>query len=327
MRLATLFLFFGLLTASAVSAGVYAAPDLPTNILHANESSIETLERLHAHAEAQIINNDFDGAIRTYSDILLIEPDDETAYTGLGHCYLVLGQFKKANDAYRHALSINPENESAILGIQKIMDPDGLEGMVHPLQVEAEGDDASLVSELQAPAVRQTQPERAATPPTQPKPATPAPLPVQERMSRLTVEKAEPPAWLTPKPEPAATLVKPVKAEPIAKPLPMPAAIQTTPAKTASVKPATPKTKPVKTTSPKTTTTSPAVAATDSVDARLIQKALRNTGFYSGPIDGVLGPVSRRAIKEYQALHELAPDGVVGPKTWASLRLYLDPND
>jgi peptidoglycan hydrolase-like protein with peptidoglycan-binding domain len=65
----------------------------------------------------------------------------------------------------------------------------------------------------------------------------------------------------------------------------------------------------------------------DAVDAREIQKALRNTGFYSGPIDGILGPGSRKAVKDYQVLHELTPDGVVGPRTWASLRLYLDPGE
>ena len=59
-------------------------------------------------------------------------------------------------------------------------------------------------------------------------------------------------------------------------------------------------------------------------DARAHSRFVRNTGFYSGPVDGILGPASRKAIKEYQVLHELAPDGVVGPKTWSSLRLYLD---
>ncbi|RAK24119.1 putative peptidoglycan binding protein [Salipiger aestuarii] len=36
-------------------------------------------------------------------------------------------------------------------------------------------------------------------------------------------------------------------------------------------------------------------------------------------IDGMFGPKTRRAVVEFQARHELLPDGVVGPMTWAAL--------
>lgn len=228
-----------------------------------SEAVIQSLENMHIQAESQIIENDFEGAIKTYSEILLIEPDDETAYTGLGHCYLVLGQYRNAHDAYKNALAINPENPSAILGIQKIMDPDGLEGMVHPLQVEAEEASQVFVQES---------PTELLTPKEIPAPATPAP-PTQSKKMNI----------------PAKTLK-----------IPLP--------KIAPPKPAQ------------------GQAGKDIADPRDIQRALRNTGFYSGPIDGVLGESSRKAIKEYQILHELKPDGVVGPKTWASLKLYLESN-
>jgi murein L,D-transpeptidase YcbB/YkuD len=54
-----------------------------------------------------------------------------------------------------------------------------------------------------------------------------------------------------------------------------------------------------------------------------IQIALQNAGFYQGEIDGVIGPKTRRAIREFQAENNLAVDGKVGPKTWTILSKYL----
>ena len=56
---------------------------------------------------------------------------------------------------------------------------------------------------------------------------------------------------------------------------------------------------------------------------RDIQSSLKNAGFDSGPIDGKMGPKTRQAIKDFQKSKGLVPDGVVGPKTWASLSKYL----
>lgn len=54
-----------------------------------------------------------------------------------------------------------------------------------------------------------------------------------------------------------------------------------------------------------------------------IQEALKNAGFYQGPVDGKIGPKSKRAIREFQIKNNLAVDGKVGPKTWAKLGPYL----
>ncbi|MFC1658150.1 peptidoglycan-binding protein [Candidatus Omnitrophota bacterium] len=54
-----------------------------------------------------------------------------------------------------------------------------------------------------------------------------------------------------------------------------------------------------------------------------IQTALRNAGFYQGEIDGDIGPMSKQAIREFQAENNLQADGRVGPKTWAILEKYL----
>ncbi|MGD9015389.1 MAG: peptidoglycan-binding domain-containing protein [Candidatus Omnitrophota bacterium] len=58
-----------------------------------------------------------------------------------------------------------------------------------------------------------------------------------------------------------------------------------------------------------------------------IQIALQNAGFYKGKIDGDIGPMSKKAILEFQVQNNLEVDGKVGPKTWAVLKKYLDtPN-
>ena len=54
-----------------------------------------------------------------------------------------------------------------------------------------------------------------------------------------------------------------------------------------------------------------------------IQLALHNAGFYEGEIDGKIGPVSKRAIEEFQKANGLKVDGKVGPQTWGALEKYL----
>ncbi len=106
---------------------------------------IAELESMHQQASDFLIQNDFQGALRTYSDILLMEPDDETAYTGLGQIYMVQGKYKKAHEAFQSALNINPDNQVALSGIRRIMDPDGVEGMVSKLELETESYRAAAI--------------------------------------------------------------------------------------------------------------------------------------------------------------------------------------
>ena len=54
-----------------------------------------------------------------------------------------------------------------------------------------------------------------------------------------------------------------------------------------------------------------------------IQKALKSAGFYTGAIDGKIGPKTKEAIKAFQKSQGLVVDGRVGPKTWAELGKYL----
>ena len=55
-----------------------------------------------------------------------------------------------------------------------------------------------------------------------------------------------------------------------------------------------------------------------------IQQALKNADLYEGNIDGISGPKTKKAIKDFQAQNNLVVDGRVGPKTWAVLKEYLN---
>ena len=55
-----------------------------------------------------------------------------------------------------------------------------------------------------------------------------------------------------------------------------------------------------------------------------VQTGLKNAGYYTGAIDGKLGSGSKRAIKEFQTDHDLESDGIIGKKTWAELKNYLE---
>ena len=53
-----------------------------------------------------------------------------------------------------------------------------------------------------------------------------------------------------------------------------------------------------------------------------IQTYLKNANLYSGKIDGKIGPLTRRAIIDFQNMKGLKPDGKVGPSTWKQLQKY-----
>jgi murein DD-endopeptidase MepM/ murein hydrolase activator NlpD len=60
-------------------------------------------------------------------------------------------------------------------------------------------------------------------------------------------------------------------------------------------------------------------AAATSADVAALQVGLRRHGFYSGEIDGLLGPMTTAAVEKLQRRKGLAPDGVAGPATRAAL--------
>jgi tetratricopeptide (TPR) repeat protein len=91
---------------------------------------IAKVRELHFGAEDLMEAEYYRQAIELYSEIILLEPDDETAYANMGRAYMILGQYERAENAFLNALHINPKNELAYLGLRKLRDPD------RPLEAE-----------------------------------------------------------------------------------------------------------------------------------------------------------------------------------------------
>lgn len=63
-------------------------------------------------------------------------------------------------------------------------------------------------------------------------------------------------------------------------------------------------------------------------DVRALQYFLRGEELYQLRVDGIFGSSTAEAVKKFQGLHNLAPDGVVGRMTYAKLfELGFDPLD
>ncbi|GAB2894857.1 hypothetical protein GCM10027074_73300 [Streptomyces deserti] len=55
-------------------------------------------------------------------------------------------------------------------------------------------------------------------------------------------------------------------------------------------------------------------------DVAEAQCLLRRAGFSPGAVDGIFGPLTRRAVKQAQQRSGLVVDGIIGPHTWKALR-------
>lgn len=55
----------------------------------------------------------------------------------------------------------------------------------------------------------------------------------------------------------------------------------------------------------------------------LAQSLLKKAGYDPGPVDGVYGPQTVQAVRQYQYDNGLVPDGITGPATWNALNAIL----
>jgi peptidoglycan hydrolase-like protein with peptidoglycan-binding domain len=51
----------------------------------------------------------------------------------------------------------------------------------------------------------------------------------------------------------------------------------------------------------------------------LVETVQRKVGITGRKVDGVFGPMTEAAVRQFQREHGLVPDGIVGPKTWKKM--------
>ena len=56
-------------------------------------------------------------------------------------------------------------------------------------------------------------------------------------------------------------------------------------------------------------------AKSSSADIKLVQKKLKNWGYYKGAVDGIYGKQTKSAVILFQKRNGLVADGIVGNKT------------
>lgn len=66
-------------------------------------------------------------------------------------------------------------------------------------------------------------------------------------------------------------------------------------------------------------------------EVRELQQVLAEGGFYTGAIDGIFGPQTEAAVREFQQYHQITVDGIVGSETWGKFNEFRqwggkDPN-
>lgn len=108
--------------------------------------------------------------------------------------------------------------------------------------------------------------------------------------------------------------------------------VPATTATTATTSTATTSTAATTTAATTTSTTGTTTAAKPAENPALrankgLQQDLTDLGFYSGPINGLYGPVTTAAVRRFQARAGLPTDGIAGPQTMAAINLALGNDD
>ena len=59
-------------------------------------------------------------------------------------------------------------------------------------------------------------------------------------------------------------------------------------------------------------------------NVKTLQQKLKDLGFLNGKVDGDFGPITQKAVKDFQKSKGLVVDGIVGPKTIEALGIKLN---
>ena len=59
-------------------------------------------------------------------------------------------------------------------------------------------------------------------------------------------------------------------------------------------------------------------------NVELLQLGLKRAGFSPGNIDGIFGPNTDKAVRDFQRYFKLKVDGIVGPRTWNTLFPFIN---
>jgi peptidoglycan hydrolase-like protein with peptidoglycan-binding domain len=51
----------------------------------------------------------------------------------------------------------------------------------------------------------------------------------------------------------------------------------------------------------------------------IVQQVLQDLNYYDGMIDGIFGPLTQTAVKNYQTIHHLPSNGIIRPLIWEQL--------
>ena len=60
-------------------------------------------------------------------------------------------------------------------------------------------------------------------------------------------------------------------------------------------------------------------SGSNSADVKLVQKKLKNWGYYTGSVDGIYGSKTQSAVRLFQSRNGLTVDGILGNKTLSAL--------
>lgn len=68
----------------------------------------------------------------------------------------------------------------------------------------------------------------------------------------------------------------------------------------------------------------PATPAMQGDDVKNLQLELQILNYYTGPLSGVYGPLTQKAVQKFQSDHDIKNDGVVAWETWHTIALCIE---